>query len=75
VLLEDSEDDPPSPAAISFDNHQAFIFGFSSTMVNMRELYPTINESDILWKVFVENVDPVSPELLVISSAASAYHL
>lgn len=28
-------------------------------MVNMRELYPTVEESDLLWAYFVENVDPL----------------
>ncbi|KAK5055180.1 hypothetical protein LTR84_012929 [Exophiala bonariae] len=55
---EDEEDltlsPEPDPAS-----HQAFIFGYSSTKVNLRSLHPTPSQTFILWEVFKENVDPV----------------
>lgn len=40
-------------------NHQVFIFGYSSTKVDLRPLHPTPSQTFILWEVFKENVDPV----------------
>ncbi|KAK4940915.1 hypothetical protein LTR10_019069 [Elasticomyces elasticus] len=39
--------------------HQAFIFGYSSMMLDLRELHPSPSQIFILWEVFKENVDPV----------------
>jgi len=62
-LLETSgsEDDESTLLSPESDqvNHQAFIFGYSSTAVDLRSLHPTPSQTFILWEVFKENVDPV----------------
>lgn len=55
---EDEEDFTLSPEPDQA-NHQAFIFGYSSAKVNLRQLHPTPSQTFILWEVFKENVDPV----------------
>jgi hypothetical protein len=55
---EDEEDALLSPESDQA-SHQGFIFGYSSTMVDLRLLHPTPSQTFILWEVFKENVDPV----------------
>jgi hypothetical protein len=40
-------------------SHQGFLFGYSSIMLDLRELHPSPSQIFILWEVFKENVDPV----------------
>ena len=63
---EDEEDLLDSPdqsggATSEYSNsaHQGFIFGYSSTMVNLKKLHPSPTQVFILWEVFKENVDPM----------------
>ncbi|RVX69623.1 hypothetical protein B0A52_06687 [Exophiala mesophila] len=59
----DTEDEDetivPESERHSQSSHQAFIFGYSSTMVDLRSLHPTPSQTFILWEIFKENVDPV----------------
>ena len=55
----DNEDESPSPDTDQQSNHQAFIFGYSSVMHDLRELHPSPSQIFILWEVFKENVDPL----------------
>lgn len=55
----DEEDETLSPAQDRPANHQAFVFGYSSVMLDLREFHPTPSQIFILWEVFKENVDPV----------------
>lgn len=56
----DEEDETLSPEQDRLNGtHQAFIFGYSSTLLDLRELHPSPSQIFILWEVFKENVDPV----------------
>lgn len=55
----EDEDDAQSPEHERQPNHQAFLFGYSSIMHDLRELHPTPSQIFILWEVFKENVDPI----------------
>ncbi|KIX92068.1 uncharacterized protein Z520_12222 [Fonsecaea multimorphosa CBS 102226] len=52
-------DEVQSPETDRQSNHQAFLFGYSSVMQDLRELHPSPSQIFILWEVFKENVDPV----------------
>jgi hypothetical protein len=60
---EEDDDELESPdqsnSGVPSDHHQGFVFGYSSTMVNMRSLHPSPSQIFILWEVFKENVDPL----------------
>lgn len=64
-LLDPSDTEDEDEAVVpeserqSLSSHQAFIFGYSSTMVDLRSLHPTPSQTFILWEIFKENVDPV----------------
>jgi len=54
------EDDYPSPTTNHSDSsHQSFLFGYSSSNVNMVELHPTSDRLPKYWETFKENVDPL----------------
>ncbi|KAJ9605647.1 hypothetical protein H2200_009496 [Cladophialophora chaetospira] len=55
----DDEDEIQSPETDRLSNHQAFLFGYSSVMHDLRELHPSPSQIFILWEVFKENVDPI----------------
>ncbi|OAP64044.1 hypothetical protein AYL99_00016 [Fonsecaea erecta] len=55
----EDEDEVNSPDTDRQPNHQAFLFGYSSVMQDLRELHPSPSQIFILWEVFKENVDPV----------------
>lgn len=61
ILIEpsDDEDDVNSPDSsnATFAGHQAFIFGYSSTNVDMRRLHPPEQQARQFWSTFKENVD------------------
>ena len=54
----DDEDEGLSPES-ERTSHQGFLFGYSSIMLDLRELHPSPSQIFILWEVFKENVDPV----------------
>ncbi|KAK5227739.1 hypothetical protein LTR47_008546 [Exophiala xenobiotica] len=57
-----TDDDDQSDSPIQdrqAGNHQGFLFGYSSIMLDLRELHPSPSQIFILWEVFKENVDPV----------------
>ncbi|KAL5117156.1 hypothetical protein ACEQ8H_004981 [Pleosporales sp. CAS-2024a] len=62
VLIEpsDDEEEAHSPAS-SFPSsqHQGFIFGYSSTNVDMQALHPVEMQARQFWAAFKENVDPL----------------
>ncbi len=56
------EDDYPSPegsGSSQYTSHQAFIFNFSSTMVNLRVLHPPPMQIYNMWQLYMENVEPL----------------
>ncbi|KAJ9614712.1 hypothetical protein H2204_014520 [Knufia peltigerae] len=56
----DDEDESNSPVQDrQMGSHQGFLFGYSSIMLDLRELHPSPSQIFILWEVFKENVDPV----------------
>ncbi|KIX04547.1 uncharacterized protein Z518_05417 [Rhinocladiella mackenziei CBS 650.93] len=55
----DEDDDDRSPEQDLQTSHQAFLFGYSSAMLDLRELHPSPSQIFILWEVFKENVDPI----------------
>ncbi|KAH8721544.1 fungal-specific transcription factor domain-containing protein [Phaeosphaeriaceae sp. PMI808] len=64
ILVESSDDEeetahsPESPPSNS-SQHHAFIFGYSSTSVNMAALHPSEQHAHLLWQAFKTNVDPL----------------
>ena len=66
--MKDILDDPseeeyehPSPETDpgSTINHQAFVFGYSSTMTSLRILHPPAKMIMKYWEFYVQNVDPL----------------
>jgi hypothetical protein len=55
----EDEDEMHSPETDRQSSHQAFLFGYSSAMHDLRELHPSPSQIFILWEVFKENVDPI----------------
>ncbi|KAL5430514.1 hypothetical protein PMIN06_012527 [Paraphaeosphaeria minitans] len=60
ILIEqsDDEDEPDSEPTFSAQ-HQGFIFGYSSTSVDMLSLHPSPQHARIFWHIYKENVDPL----------------
>jgi hypothetical protein len=62
-ILNDSDDeehDYPSPeTSHSSSSHQGFIFGLSSSSIDMLSLHPPPEHLPIYWKIYKENVDPL----------------
>lgn len=59
-VTSEDDDETNSPETDSqAHNHQAFLFGYSSLMHDLRELHPSPSQIFILWEVFKENVDPI----------------
>ncbi|GME47306.1 hypothetical protein GTA08_BOTSDO11736 [Neofusicoccum parvum] len=56
---DDEEDDHASPESFSPSSHQGFLFGYSSTNVDMHSLHPPPEHFLRLWTLFKENVDPL----------------
>ncbi|KFY07462.1 hypothetical protein V492_07124 [Pseudogymnoascus sp. VKM F-4246] len=66
----DEEGEPTDlPNTKSNPGHQGFLFGYSSTMVNLRSLHPLPSQIPYMWDVFIENVDPLTKVLHVPTMA------
>lgn len=60
ILIEHSDDEPDQDAASpSSAQHQGFIFGYSSTSVDMLSLHPPVQHARMFWEIYKENVDPL----------------
>jgi hypothetical protein len=62
ILIEpsDDEDDAHSPESSNYSTqHQGFVFGYSSTNVDMQVLHPGEHQARQFWYTFKENVDPL----------------
>lgn len=61
ILIEhsDDEDDHDSPDSTFSSQHQGFLFGYSSTNVDMKALHPPPARAHEYWALFKENVDPL----------------
>lgn len=61
ILIEpsDDEDDMPTPGSSSASQSQGFVFGYSSSKVDMQQLHPSESQARQFWEVFKENVDPL----------------
>ncbi|ELR07389.1 hypothetical protein VC83_06552 [Pseudogymnoascus destructans] len=57
------------PGSRSPVGHQGFLFGYSSTMVDLRSLHPLPSQIPFFWDVFMENVDPLTKVLHVPTMA------
>ncbi|KAI1433855.1 fungal-specific transcription factor domain-containing protein [Xylaria sp. CBS 124048] len=60
----DSSDDENSPVtadqhADDHTDHHGFIFGYSSSNVDLRRLHPLPSQMLFYWQVYMENVDPI----------------
>lgn len=42
------------------NGHQSFIFGYSSSTVDLRSLHPLPSQIPFFWSTYVENVDPLT---------------
>ncbi|KAF2731933.1 hypothetical protein EJ04DRAFT_441932 [Polyplosphaeria fusca] len=70
ILIEPSDDEDDSndsPSTSYSQQHQGFIFGFSSTNVDMFALHPGPDRAREYWAVYKENVDPLVKVLHVPS--------
>ncbi|KAL1632777.1 hypothetical protein SLS58_011324 [Diplodia intermedia] len=55
----DEDEDQASPESFTSTAHQGFLFGYSSTNVDMLALHPSEQHALHLWALFKENVDPL----------------
>ncbi|KAI0410187.1 fungal-specific transcription factor domain-containing protein [Xylaria palmicola] len=60
----DSSDDEASPVAANPQadqhiDHHGFIFGYSSSNIDLRSLHPLPSQMLFYWQVYMENVDPI----------------
>ncbi|GAB7363169.1 hypothetical protein MBLNU230_g3453t1 [Neophaeotheca triangularis] len=72
ILNEESDDDgdevsPPNMLAPN-DNHQGFVFGFSSQSADLLSLHPLPNQIPKYWQTYKENVDPLVKVLHIPST-------
>ncbi|KAI1323390.1 fungal-specific transcription factor domain-containing protein [Xylariaceae sp. FL0255] len=61
---ESSEDEgsplpPVHPQPDQHFDHHGFIFGYSSSEVDLRKLHPLPSQQQFYWQIFRENVDPL----------------
>ncbi|KAI1350790.1 fungal-specific transcription factor domain-containing protein [Xylaria sp. FL0043] len=61
---EESSGDEDSPVTAdlrtdSHIDHHGFIFGYSSSNVDLRSLHPLPSQVGFYWQVYMENVDPI----------------
>jgi hypothetical protein len=62
ILIEpsDDEEDVHSPDTSNYaSQHAGFVFGYSSTNVDMQALHPPEQQARHFWEIFKENVDPL----------------
>ncbi|KAH7067146.1 fungal-specific transcription factor domain-containing protein [Paraphoma chrysanthemicola] len=62
ILIEPSDDEDvhsPDTSQNSSSQHQGFVFGYSSTSVDMQSLHPMEQQARQFWAIFKENVDPL----------------
>ena len=79
----DEEDDYPSPASgSSASNNNGFIFGFSSTILSLRNFHPADSQIATYWNIYKINIAPVmkllhnpSTESLVIAASKDLDHI
>ncbi|KKZ60094.1 hypothetical protein EMCG_00785 [[Emmonsia] crescens] len=62
----DEEEDYSSPESHGLrsthpQNHDGFLFGFSSLAQSLREIHPSPDQMLILWDIYLENVAPLLP--------------
>jgi hypothetical protein len=59
ILIEpsDDEDEAHSPESSNMSSHQGFIFGYSSSNVDMQALHPPERQAREFWDVYKENVE------------------
>ncbi|KAI4709749.1 hypothetical protein J4E89_005766 [Alternaria sp. Ai002NY15] len=59
ILIEndDDEDDAQSPESSNMSSAQGFIFGYSSSNVDMHALHPPEQQARQFWEVYKENVE------------------
>ena len=60
---QEEEDDESSPGTQDYsppeNDHQSFIFGYSSSAVELRKFHPLPSQLPFYYQVFVERIDPV----------------
>ncbi|KAH9828067.1 Fungal specific transcription factor domain [Teratosphaeria destructans] len=56
---DDADEYSPGSDPVQQNNHQGFVFGFSSTNVNMLHLHPMPNQIVDYWEVYKDRVDPL----------------
>ena len=56
---DEDEEHPTHGHSPSDFNHQSFVLGYSSLMLDMTKLQPTPTQIFIMWETFKENVDPL----------------
>jgi hypothetical protein len=56
---DDEDDSQDSPETSYSSQHQGFMFGYSSTSVDMLSLHPPADVARKYWDIYKENVDPL----------------
>ncbi|PBP15615.1 hypothetical protein BUE80_DR013645 [Diplocarpon rosae] len=57
---KEEEDGPPSPGSTMHGNeHQNFVFGYSSSQVNLKDLHPSPSQLPLYLQMFAKRVDPL----------------
>ena len=63
ILNQSSEDEEvvssPGSNAVSTENHQGWIFGFTSQSVDMLALHPLPSQIPLYWETYKDRVDPL----------------
>ena len=69
ILIEpsDDEDDAPSPESSNMSSHQSFVFGYSSSNVDMHALHPPEQQAREFWDVYKDHVESLVKVLHVPS--------
>lgn len=66
--ISDFEDTPAVSPFHQLQDHHAFIFGYRSADVDLRQCHPPSHQVPLLWSVFQENVDPLAKVLHIPSA-------
>jgi hypothetical protein len=64
---DNEDEDHPSPDSTFGSPHHGFVFGYSSSTVDMLSLHPTPDRARQYWETYKENVDPLVKVLHVPS--------
>ncbi|KAF1831379.1 hypothetical protein BDW02DRAFT_505413 [Decorospora gaudefroyi] len=74
ILIEPADDEEEEGSPESSNNPSAFIFGYSSSIVDMQALHPPEKQAREFWEVYKENVDALVKVLHIPSNEPTIVH-